>query len=270
MSDLSVLDEFDAVLPVGRKLTETERREIQEIQDRIRQDGRLYAVDAAGNSLRDAAGQPITRDYQVVRGKRFMVDAHGILWRFFPRGGPKDRRDPTGGGPPRRYSGAEMWTGKWRPCIDPRTGRPTYAKRTVIVPIDPNVNAHPRISNVDWYRTEKGYKHPFDPPDCPSELEIRAMDRRRLGVVEAVYAKMDELAKEGLDVESLKAADPAIQAARDARAAAKKAPPKKEDQCRLTATQLPATPPSTSARCGRRAPGSATKTSAPSASSTSG
>ena len=92
MSDLSVLDEFDAVLPVGRKLTETERREIQEIQDRIRQDGKLYAVDAAGNSLRDAAGQPITRDYQVVRGKRFMVDAHGVLWRFFPRGGPKDRR----------------------------------------------------------------------------------------------------------------------------------------------------------------------------------
>lgn len=224
MSDLSLLEKFDAVLPSGQKLTDPERRDVQEIQDRIRRDGRLYAVDSDGNCIRDAAGQPVARDYQAVRGKRFVVDLHAVVWRFFPRGGPKDRRDPTGGGPPRRYNGVEMWTGKWRSCIDPLTGQPTYAKRTVIVPVDPNINGHPRISNIDWYRTEKGFRHPFDPPDCPSEREIQAMGRRRLGAVEAVYAKMDELAKEGLDVESLKAADPAVQAAQ---AAAKKSRRKK-------------------------------------------
>ncbi len=213
MSDLSHLEKFDAILPPGQKVTETEKRDIREIQDRIRRDGRLYAVDRDGNYIRDASGQLVPRDYGIVRGRRFLVDAHGVVWRFFPRGGPKDRRNPAAGGPPRRYNGVEMWTGKWRPCIDPRTGRPTYAKRTAIVSLDPNVNAHPRISNIDWYRAEKGFKHPLDPPDCPSDLEIRAMDRRRLGTVEAVYAKMGELATEGLDVGRLKAADPVVHAA---------------------------------------------------------
>jgi len=208
MSDLSILEKFDELLPAGQKLTETERRDILEIQDRIAREGALHAVDRDGSPVRDAAGRLVPRDWQVVRGRRFLVDSSGVLWRFFPRGGPKDRRNPASGGPPRRFSGVEMWTGKWRPCVDPATGEATYAKRTMVVPLEPNVNAHPRVSHINWYRTEKGFKHPFDPPDRPSELEMRAMDRRRLDTVEAVYARMGELAAEGLDVEKLKTADP--------------------------------------------------------------
>ena len=207
MSDLSVLEKFDRILPAGQKITDAERRHVQAVRERIARDGGLYAVDRDGVALRDAAGQPVARDYDVIAGRRFLIDAGGTVWRFFPRGGPKDRRNPGAGGPPRRYNGVEMWTGKWRPCIDPRTGKPTYAKRTMLVPVEPNVNAHPRISNIEWYRTEKGFRHPFDLPDRPSDLEIRAMDRRRMGTVEAVYARMDELASEGLDVEKLKGAD---------------------------------------------------------------
>ena len=173
MSDLSILDKFDEILPAGQKLTEAERRDVQDICDGIARDGALYAVDRDGNPVRDATGRLVPRDWQVVRGRRFLVDSSGALWRFFPRGGPKDRRNPAAGGPPRRFNGVEMWTGKWRPCVDPATGDPTYAKRTMIVPIDPNVNAHPHVSHIEWYRAEKGFKHPFDPPDCPSELEIR-------------------------------------------------------------------------------------------------
>ncbi len=86
---------------------------------------------------------------------------------------------------------------------DPTTGQPTYAKRTMIVPVDPNINAHPHVAHLDWYRAEKGFKHPFDKPDRPDDLDIRSMDRRRLDTVEAVYARMGELAAEGLDVEKL-------------------------------------------------------------------
>jgi hypothetical protein len=94
--------------------------------------------------------------------------------------------------------------------VDPATGQASYAKRTMIVPLEPNVNAHPRISTIEWYRTEKGFRHPFDPPACPTQTEVLAMDRRRLGTVEAVYARMEQLAGEGLDVEKLKTADPRV------------------------------------------------------------
>ncbi len=207
MSDLSILEKFDEILPAGQKLTDAERRDVQEICDRIARDGALCAVDGDGSPVLDAAGRPVPRDWQTVRGRRFLVDSSGTIWRFLPRGGPKDRRNPAAGGPPRRFNGVEMWTGKWRPCVDPASGKGTYAKRTMVVPIDPNINAHPHISNIEWYRTEKGFKHPFDPPDCPTEMETRGMDRRRLDIVEAVYAKMGELAADGLDVQKLKAAD---------------------------------------------------------------
>jgi len=204
MSDLSILEKFDEILPDGRIVTDGERRGVAEVQERIVRDAGLFAVDRDGNQIHDATGRPMARDWQVVRGRRFLVDAAGTVWRFFPRGGPKDRRNPTAGGPPRRFNGVEMWTGRWRPCTDPSTGEPTYAKRTMIVPVDPNINAHPHISHIEWHRAEKGFKHPFDPPDAPGDLDVRLMDRRRLDTVEAVYARMGELAADGLDVEKLR------------------------------------------------------------------
>ena len=100
-----------------------------------------------------------------------------------------------------------MWTGRWRKVMG-ADGKPTYAKQIVWVPLDDHVNGHPGISKLGWYRSEKGFSHPFDQPDAPTAEQIDELEGRRAEAEQAVYARMM--------VEGLAAPDPSAgdQAAR--------------------------------------------------------
>jgi len=191
------LERHNELLPSDQGVTESESRHVQDILSSIAQNAGMFRVDRDNIPLRDAADRLVPTDYTVVRGGRFAVHKDGRVYRYFPKGSPKDRRNPTAGGAPRRFSGVEMWTGKWRPCVNPATGKPTYAKNLVICPVEKHVGGNEHMSGVEWAQMKRGWKHPFDLPDSPTAVETRAMDRRRANAAEAVYAKVDELPEKG-------------------------------------------------------------------------
>ncbi len=191
------------------ELTEPERGQHEEITARITTHGGLYHVDRDDNLLLDGAGNPVLLDYVVLRSRRFLVDPGGVLWRFFAEGSAKDPGAPGGGGAPWRNNRVEMWTGRWRAVVGP-DGAVGYAKQLTARPIDKRINGHPGMSNIDWYRNVKGYKHPFDAPHAPSEQDIRLLRRRRDVTTGEVRARMDgELAKAGLAAAPASGAAPA-------------------------------------------------------------
>ena len=181
-------------------LSPGEQKQYDLIKDQIATDAALYQTDADGNPILDGTGSPSPVDYVVLRTRRFLVDAAGLLWRFLPEGTKKNPDAPDGGGAPWRNNRVEMWTGKWRKVIGP-DGEVTYAKVLTARPIDKRINGHPGMPQITWYRNMKGYKHPFDPPHAPTTHEIKALEGQRVSTAVAVYARMDaELAKAGLDV----------------------------------------------------------------------
>jgi len=161
-------------------------------------------------------GQTVPVDHVVVRGNRFLLDKHGTVWRYKPRGALFVDGDPGQG--VLRHNTVEMAKG-WVHAVGP-DGLPTYKKKLSFRPISPGVNEHPRISTIDWYMQTKGWTHPHSPPHAPTQREIDILDRVRAQTVSAIYAKMGELAKESdLDVDAVREADPAVQAAKLAAAA---------------------------------------------------
>ena len=164
-------------------LNGSETQQVQEI---------LAEMSLRGGRLTDAAGRPIA--YRVLRGRRWMVCDKGLVWRYAPEGSPQV--PGTRGGPCRRNSAIEMWTGRWRKVLG-ADGSPTYAKQIVWVPLDDHVNGHPGISKLGWYRSEKGFSHPFDQPDAPTAEQIDQIEGRRAEAEQAVYARM---VVEGLSV----------------------------------------------------------------------
>ena len=153
-----------------------ETQQVQEI---------LAEMSLRGGRLTDAAGRPIA--CRVLRGRRWMVCDKGLVWRYAPEGSPQV--PGTRGGTQRRNSAVEMWTGRWRKVIG-ADGKPTYAKQLVWVPLDDHVNGHPGISKLGWYRSEKGFSHPFDRPDAPTDEQIGQIEGRRSEAEQAVYARM--------------------------------------------------------------------------------
>lgn len=154
-------------------LKPSEQHQHEEILDGIELHGGLYRTDRDGHLVTDAAGNPVPADYVVLRSRRFLVDAHSVLWRFFPEGSPKNPDAPDRGGAPWRSNRVEMWTGRWREVSGP-DGSTTYAKVLSPRPIDKRINGHPGMSQIDWYRSRKGYKHPLDEPHAPSEADLGA------------------------------------------------------------------------------------------------
>jgi hypothetical protein len=153
--------------------------ETQQVQDI------LAEMSLRGGRLADAAGRPIA--YRVLRGRRWMVCDKGLVWRYAPEGSPQV--PGVRGGPCRRNSAVEMWTGRWRK-VRIADGKPTYAKQIVWVPLDDHVNGHPGISKLGWYRSEKGFSHPFEQPDAPTPEQIDEIEGRRAQAEQAVYARM--------------------------------------------------------------------------------
>lgn len=145
------------------ELTDAEQRHYDEIVAGLTAHGGLYRTDRDGEVVLDAAGNPAPVDYVVLRGRRYIVDGQGVLWRFFPEGSPKNPAAPDGGGSPWRSNRVEMWTGRWREVVD---ADGTVARKKVLTarPLDKRINGHPGMSQIDWYRTRKKYRHPLDPP----------------------------------------------------------------------------------------------------------
>ena len=164
-------------------LTDSEKHQVREI---------LADMALRGGRLADASGRPIV--FRILRGRRFLVCDKGQLWRFAPEGSPQVPGQV--GGVTRRNSAVEMWTGKWRKAKTP-DGRQTYAKCLVWVPVDDNINGHPGISKLGWYRSEKGFKHPHAEPHAPTAEEVGALEGRADVASSAVYARMQA---EGLKV----------------------------------------------------------------------
>jgi hypothetical protein len=157
-------------------LNGSETQQVQEI---------LAEMSLRGGRLTDAAGRPIA--YRVLRGRRWLVCDKHLVWRYVPEGSPQV--PGTRGGACRRNSAIEMWTGRWRKVLG-ADGKPTYAKQIVWVPLDDHVNGHPGISKLGWYRSEKGFSHPFDQPDAPTAEQIDELEGRRAEAEQAVYARM--------------------------------------------------------------------------------
>jgi len=155
------------------ELKPAEQRQYDEIVEGIELHGGLYRIDRDGNLLSDAGGKAIPADYVVLRSRRFLVDAHGVLWRFFAEGSPKKPDSPDRGGAPWRSNRVEMWTGRWRK-VTAAGGETTWAKVLSPRPIDKRINGHPGMPQIDWYRTRKGYKHPLEGPHAPAAGDVAA------------------------------------------------------------------------------------------------
>ncbi len=157
-------------------LKPSEQRQRQDILDSIDLHSGLYQTDHDGSLIADAAGNPTPLDYVVLRTRRFLVDARGVLWRFFAEGSSKNPASPNGGGAPWRSNRVEMWTGRWRKVVG-ADGKTTHAKVLMARPIDKRINGHPGMSQIDWYRNVKKYRHPLDPPHSHDEQGPTPGDR---------------------------------------------------------------------------------------------
>lgn len=185
-------------------LNDVEQKHFQSVQDgMVANSGKLYQADRFGDLVQGPGG-PVAIEYEVLRGRQFCVDNHGVLWRYAGLGASK-MPGSSGGGAKRRNPAIEMWTGNWRKVKGP-DGKPTYAKCTIWCSVDITVNNFPGVSHIDWYQNSKGFKHPLSEPHAPSASQIRAMEGHEEEIDQAVYAKMATLAANtGMDIDAMKA-----------------------------------------------------------------
>jgi hypothetical protein len=170
-------------------LTDLERQEVQELQ---------AGMKLRGGRLTDDGGRPVP--YRILRGRRFLLCDKGLVWRFAAAGTPQVPGQAVG--VCRRNSAVEMWTGRWR-RQHAAEGTATYAKCIVWVPLDEHINGHPGVSKLGWYRSEKGFRHPFEDPQAPSAEQIAALESRGQAAGLAVAVRMQQ---EGLRVSDAPAA----------------------------------------------------------------
>ena len=191
------------------QMNEKEYQEAQNIVQAVQTDGGLFRRHQITGEYVTENGQTIPIDWYPLRGRRFLVDRGGRVWRMFAAGSPTQPNRPDGGGSPWRYNAVEMWTGYWRKIPHPRDPKTwVYAKCTRGTPIDPGINEKPGISAIDYYLS-RGRKHPYDKPDNPTEFQITVMERQETGAEPVILAKMqEELQREGVeDAEKIVAAE---------------------------------------------------------------
>jgi len=175
-------------------LSAMELQDAQGVIARIAADGRLYAWSWRDNDyVYDKGRRQIPVDHVILRGRRYIVDKAGRVWRFLDEDSRKFA-DGHGGGTPLRTRCVEMWTGHWRKAKK-ANGEIGYAKQLILAPISVTTNAKPGISHLDYYMGTKGFKHPHEPPDAPSELDIKNMNGVAAEIAPIVWAKSRELAK---------------------------------------------------------------------------
>lgn len=184
--------------PYLDQMTQPERRHGEDVLSRLAADGALYRVDRFGEHLRDGAHQLIPADYEVVRGRRWCVDKHGVVWRFAAEGSAKLPGDPHGGGAPRRNDAVEMWGGHWR-----RDAAGRFVKSLLWAPVGAGVNEHPGVATIDWYQQAKGFRHPNDGPNVPTDYDLRLLRRRSDDADAAISAQMSRLSAEGVEAAEL-------------------------------------------------------------------
>ena len=202
------------------QMNEKEYDEARNIVQAVRDDGGLFRRHQITGEYVTDNGQMIAIDWYPLRGRRFLVDRGGRVWRMFAAGSPTQPLSADGGGAPWRYNAVEMWTGQWRKMPHPRNpgkgsdDKPTnfvYAKSTRATPIDPGINEKPGMSAID-YQLNRGRKHPYDKPDDPTQFQIKVMERQKTGAEPMILAKMQqELQREGVkDAEAIVRKEQAI------------------------------------------------------------
>ena len=184
--------------PCLDRMTDPERRHCEDVLARLAADGALYRVDRFGEYVRDGAHQLVPADYEVLRGRRWCVDKHGVVWRFAAEGSAKLPADLHGGGAPRRNDAVEMWGGHWR-----RDAAGRFVKALLWAPVGAGVNEHPGIATIDWYRQVKGFRHPGEGPNVPTDYDLRLLRRRSADADAAISAQMARLSAEGVEAARL-------------------------------------------------------------------
>ena len=168
-------------------LNTTEARQYQEIKDGLQSTGgRLCQLNRDGDPELDGNGNPIPVDYVVLRGRRHLVDRSMRVWQYHPEGSSKSPQSVGPAGAPYRSNRVDMWSGQWV------TDGQQWIKHIIAVPIDKRINGHPGMTQIDWYMTNKGYKHPLDDPHQPDGRTIAAIEGRRV----ATAAEVDVVSKE--------------------------------------------------------------------------
>ena len=155
------------------ELTKHEQRRFEDVVAGIEANGGLFRTNINGDLITDGAGQHIPLDFVVLPGRKYLVDRAGLIWRFRPEG------LRTIGGPPRKNNAVEMWSGKWirQSADDSPDGKERWIKRTIWRPVDRRIMAQmPSLTQIEYYQQYKGYKHPLDPPDEPTEIQIKALE----------------------------------------------------------------------------------------------
>ena len=136
-------------------------------------------------------GQPVP--FVLLSTGRFLVDTLGYVYLHAARGTPKQfdaKGKPQGA--PRRNNVVEMWTGHWRKTKDPTTGETVYAKCLAWAAVDQHINAHPGMPNIGWYRNSKGWRHPHEPPDRPTQDEVDEMEDQLEREERMIAARMEQ------------------------------------------------------------------------------
>jgi len=175
-------------------MNESEKADALEIMGRVANDGGLYEWDRALGEHRMIKGDMIALEYAPVRGKQFLIDTHGVPWRLGAIGSEKAPHLPDGGGVKRRSPKVEMWTGRWVQDVEGE-----WSKNTVWISLEKNVNAHKGMTNIDWHRHSKGFKHPFEEPQAPTVRDKKLATRTDATLAPRVKAVMEDVEARGMD-----------------------------------------------------------------------
>jgi len=189
------------------QMSERELQDAKDILDRMARDGGLYHFDRVRDEyVADGNGTRQALDYTAVRGGRFIVDRHGVCWRYHPRGEVMRLSDGT----PitRKQTSVEMWTGQWTRLAtgSNEKGEQTYEviKSTVMIPLEAT-SGKPNMSKIDWAKSKKGFRHPYDSPNAPSNTQMSVIARKAGAIDPRIKAKLEELQRDGIAA-ALKAA----------------------------------------------------------------
>ena len=188
------------------EMTQMERDDIAKYQERLAAYGKLIRYSpSTGQPILDANDQPVEAHYERIAGSptlrpRYIIDSKGVVWKFKARGSSRCPHLPDGGGSRCKSDYVEMWTGRWHQRRNEATGKMDYAKTTIEINMDGQVQGHPYTAKIEWMRQAKGYRHPYDEPQSPPQSLVMSMESRTRTLAPQIFAQtQQELAKSGID-----------------------------------------------------------------------